>query len=84
MMHNHVGKLPLNDANSVYAVAYDLLQLKIGKLFNIKRTEISIDAGVDNLLNQKYSLGNDINALGGRYYNPAPGRNLVVSLKLKL
>jgi iron complex outermembrane receptor protein len=31
--------------------------------------------GGDNLLNEKYSLGNDINGFGGRYYNAAPGRN---------
>ena len=37
-------------------------------------------AGADNLLDQKYSLGNDINAFGGRYYNVAPGRNYWVSL----
>jgi len=27
------------------------------------------------LLNQYYSLGNDLNAVGKRYYNPAPGKN---------
>ncbi|MBK8749045.1 MAG: TonB-dependent receptor [Saprospiraceae bacterium] len=45
---------------------------------------MNLNGGVDNLLNARYSSGNDINALGGRYYNPAPGRNFVVSLKLKL
>ena len=32
-------------------------------------------AGVDNLLNKKYSLGNDINAAANRFYNAAPARN---------
>jgi iron complex outermembrane receptor protein len=31
--------------------------------------------GVDNLLSETYSLGNDINAAAGRYYNTAPKRN---------
>jgi iron complex outermembrane receptor protein len=38
---------------------------------------ISVDlfVGVDNALNQVYSLGDDLNAAGGRYYNPAAARN---------
>jgi iron complex outermembrane receptor protein len=40
-------------------------------------------AGVDNLLDQKYSLGNDINGFGGRYYNAAPGRNYYVALLIQ-
>lgn len=81
VMHNYVGTLPLNDANSTFADTYDLVQLKLGKAFELGRSSFSIDAGIDNLLNVKYSLGNDINALGGRYYNAAAGRNFVVSFK---
>ena len=84
MMHTYVGSLPLNDANSVSAKSYDLLQVKIEKSFKFGKSVINLNGGVDNLLNARYSSGNDINALGGRYYNPAPGRNFVVSLKLKL
>ena len=83
-MHTYVGSLPLNDANSVSAKSYDLLQVKIEKSFKFGKSVINLNGGVDNLLNARYSSGNDINALGGRYYNPAPGRNFVVSLKLKL
>ena len=38
---------------------------------------VSLDlfVGVDNALNQRYSLGDDFNAAGGRYYNPAAARN---------
>jgi iron complex outermembrane receptor protein len=60
----------------VYAKRYHLLQGKlswsktIGTLCTIK-----LFVGADNLLNEKYSLGNDINAFGGRYFNPAPLRN---------
>jgi len=84
MMHSHVGSLPLNDANSVYAEAYDLIQVKFGKSFIIGKSAFYLNVGVDNLLDERYSLGNDINALGGRYYNPAAGRNVLVGLKLKL
>ncbi len=72
----HTSKLPLNDANAVYAPAYDILLAKLGWKKQYKTFSIELFTGIDNALNQLYSLGNDINAaFGNRYYNPAPGRN---------
>lgn len=74
--YSFTDKLPLNDANTVYAPAYHLLEARFGWRHLLKgKTQIEIDAGADNLLNQNYSLGNDLNAAGSRYYNPAPLRN---------
>jgi iron complex outermembrane receptor protein len=69
-------KIPLNDANTAYATSYNLLGIKLGfeKLVH-QKFRFKIFAGADNLLDEKYSLGNDINGFGGRYYNAAPGRN---------
>ncbi|MBL0337036.1 MAG: TonB-dependent receptor [Chitinophagaceae bacterium] len=36
---------------------------------------LNLYAGVENLLDETYSLGNDINAAAGRYYNAAAGRS---------
>jgi iron complex outermembrane receptor protein len=61
--------------------------LVIGKLsypIKIKSSLLNISAGVDNLLNQTYSLGNDINAFGGRYFNAAAKRNYFVGLQIKI
>ena len=66
---------PLNDANTAFADSYHLLGLRLGYQFNFSRLPISIFAGAENLLDEQYSLGNDINGFGGRYYNAAPGRN---------
>lgn len=72
----NVSRLPLNDANSAYANNYQLLQAKVTwEGLDAKKIQMNFFAGADNLLNQKYSLGNDINAFGGRYYNVAPLRN---------
>jgi len=74
--HNYTDRIPLNDANSVYANDYHLLQLKAGVKYPIgKGLTMEFFAGADNLLNTKYSLGNDLNAVGGRYYNAAPATN---------
>jgi iron complex outermembrane receptor protein len=69
-------KLPLNDANSAYAGAYHLVGAKAGiQQWWHARFRVKLFAGADNLLNERYSLGNDINGFGGRYFNAAPGRN---------
>jgi len=36
----------------------------------------------DNILDEKYSLGNDINAFGGRYYNAASTFNFAGGIAL--
>jgi len=79
------GKIPLDDANTEYAKAYHLVGLKAGYQAWIKsKWRIKAVVGVDNLLDQKYSLGNDINGFGGRYYNAAAGRNFYAALVLQL
>jgi iron complex outermembrane recepter protein len=81
VQHNYTDRLPLNDANSVFANSYHLLQAKAGWKFRLK-AEAELFIGADNILNQKYSLGNDLNALGGRYYNAAPLRNFFAGINL--
>ncbi len=77
-------EIPLNDANTKYADAYHLMQLKAGfqkELF--KNTIFDLFLGMDNALNESYSLGNDLNAFGDRYYQPAAPRNWFGGAKLK-
>lgn len=81
--YNYVGSLPLNDANTAYAPRYHLADLKLGKDgFKLFKTRLGLSAGINNLFNQKYSLGNDLNAVGGRFYNPAALRNYYAGLNL--
>ena len=76
--------IPLNDANTAYANDYALLGARLGYRRNQGKHSLEIFAGVDNALDEQYSLGNDINALGGRYYNAAAPRNYYAGLRLKL
>ena len=77
--HNYTGRIPLTDANTVFADHYNLLSAKAGwQVFAKKKTKFDIYAGAGNLLNQKYSLGNDLNAVGNRFYNPASPRNFYI------
>ena len=75
--------MPLNDANSVFSNKFHLIQLKGSWNWRINQLfQIEFFTGVDNLLNEKYSLGNDINAFGNRFFNPAPTRNYYGGAKL--
>lgn len=77
-------KIALNDANTAYANAYHLVGLKLGYQTMIgEKIQIRIIAGADNLLDQKYSLGNDANGFGGRYFNAAIGRNYYGSFAIQ-
>jgi iron complex outermembrane receptor protein len=76
---NCTSSIPLTDANDAFANAYQLVQSGIG--FHNNEKTINIQLGIDNLLNQNYSLGNDINAAGKRYFNPAPSRNFFLTFK---
>lgn len=79
---NYTSAIPLNDANSIFAKEYYLMQVKIGRYFKLHTSMLNTYFGIDNLLNQVYSLGNDINAAGNRFFNTAPKRNFFIGARL--
>ena len=85
VQHNYTSAIPLNDANTVYANKYHLADLKTGiRDLKIGKTALDVSFGINNLLNQDYSLGNDLNAANNRYFNPAMIRNYYVSIGISL
>jgi iron complex outermembrane recepter protein len=78
------SKVFLNDANTATAESYHLLGSRIGwrKMLQ-KKYKLNFYAGADNLLNETYSLGNDINAAANRFYNAAPVRNYYVGVSFQ-
>ncbi len=82
IIFNYTSSIPLTDANDAYAADYRLMQVKLGYQFTRHGARFRFFAGMDNVLGQLYSLGNDINALGKRYYNPAPARNVFAGMKI--
>jgi len=83
LTHQYVDEIPLNDANTVYQDVYNLVTLRVGWATSFAgKWELEAFTGVDNLTNQLYSLGNDLNPFGGRYYQPAATRNWYGGVKV--
>ncbi len=79
------SKIFLDDANTASAPAYHVLGSRVGwKVTSKTKLKWNFYFGGDNLLNETYSLGNDINAAGGRYYNVAAKRNYYAGVAMQL
>ena len=83
--HNYTASIPLNDANTVEAKSYHITELKASlRNLTVIKTKLEIFSGVNNLFNKSYSLGNDLNAANGRYFNPAAKINFYFGFLVKL
>ncbi|GAB4014679.1 TonB-dependent receptor PqqU [Spirosoma migulaei] len=75
----------LNDANTALSNPTQLLQATLGFRRNLgQHWTFDVYASGDNLLDRSYSLGYDLNAVGNRYYNAAPGRNGMGGVRLSV
>lgn len=80
--HYYCSAIPLRDDNSVVAYSYNLINASINKIIRYNNLRVEISSGVKNIFNAFYSSGNDLNAPGGRYFNPSPLRNYFISVAL--
>jgi len=81
---NYSAKTPLNDANTVYAPDYFLLGARTGFRRTWAQTwHVDLYGGIDNATDRDYSLGNDLNGFGNRYFQAAPGRNFYGGVQLR-
>jgi iron complex outermembrane receptor protein len=82
--YNATARIPLNEANTFYAPRYNLVQAKLGWQHQLgSKSKLEIFAGVDNLLNEYYNLGADLDAVGNRFYNPSALRNYYAGFNVK-
>jgi iron complex outermembrane receptor protein len=79
----YVDRIPVNDLNTFIASDYFLIGSRVGFRNQISsKVSMEIFTGVDNALDQRYSLGNDLNAMGNRYFNAAATRNFYFGIKI--
>ena len=73
---NLVGAQFANDSNDVQVSGYELINVRVGYVFDYRNAQIRPYLGANNLLNQEYTDNVRINAFGGRYFEPAPQFNI--------
>ncbi|SDY32437.1 TonB-dependent receptor family protein [Hymenobacter psychrophilus] len=78
---NHQTRLPLNDANTAYAAGYWTIGSRGGWRGPLGPLTLDVFGGGENLGNRRYSLGNDLNGFGGRYFQPAAARNWYAGIR---
>lgn len=76
-----VDAIPVNDANSAESDPYTIVDLRLG---SSPRTwgpwRITPTAGITNLLDERYVTSVAVNAFGGRFFEPGPGRSFHLGL----
>jgi iron complex outermembrane recepter protein len=80
----HVSSIHVDDANSDRSPAYALLNARIGHTgIRVGRAEVAPFVGLNNLLDREYNAAVTINAFGGRFFEPGPGRSLYLGTSLR-
>ncbi len=83
LTHTFTDEIPLNDANNFYAPDYHLLQMRLEyRPSLLRKAELRFFVSGQNLLNESYSLGYDLNAFGERYYQAAAPRHFFAGEQL--
>lgn len=77
-----VGRLYADNANTATSPGYALVSLRLGLTRHAGSWELRPFLGLGNLLDTRYNQNVRINAYGGRYYEPAPGRNAYLGLRI--
>ena len=72
----------VDNANESQNDGYVVVDLRLGYTARVRRLEIVPLLGLNNLFDVRYNSSVVVNAVGGRYYEPAPGRNVYLGLRL--
>jgi iron complex outermembrane recepter protein len=75
----HQGRIFVNDVNSDAARAYAIANVRAGYVHTLGRTRLSVGARVDNVTDKRYAGTVIVNEGNGRFFEPAPGRNWLVT-----
>ncbi len=75
-------RVPVNDDNSEFAPSHTLVELR-GGVRNLALGEVTLEPwlAVTNLLDRSHITSVTVNAFGGRFYEPGPGRSLQLGLR---
>lgn len=78
-----VSRVPVDDRNSATSPGYTLVGVRLGgRGVRIGPVELEPSIGIDNLFDREYNTAVAINAFGGRYFEPGPGRTLFLGARV--
>ena len=83
--YTYTGAIPLNDANTFYSTRYNLYSVKVGYIGGaLNLIQPTIFVAYEGTANAPYSLGNDLNAAGNRFYNPSAPHTFSLGASFKM
>lgn len=83
--YSYTDAIPLNDANTFFGRHYNMLYLRAGfRTKEKKKTSAELYIAYERSYNNPYSLGNDLNAAGNRFFNPSAPYNFSIGANFKL
>jgi len=80
---SYSGSLYANNSNTVKVSGYLVTGLRASYTIQTGSLHLRPYAGINNLFNTHYNSNIRINAFGGRYYEPAPERNIYVGIVIR-
>lgn len=78
------GRLYANDTNTASAAGYTVLNLKASQSWRVGKGHLTAYARVDNVTDRNYVGSVIVNQAANQFYEPAPGRNWTVGLRLNV
>jgi iron complex outermembrane receptor protein len=73
----------VDNANEDRNDGYVTANIRLGYSLNTRSLEVLPMLGVNNLFDTRYNSSVVVNAVAGAFYEPAPGRNFYVGLRVK-
>ena len=78
------GRLYANDINTVSADGYATLNARVSHGWQVGSGNLTAYARIDNLTDERYVGSVIVNQAGAQFYEPAPGRNWTLGLRLNV
>ena len=75
------GDIYADNFNNSKIENYSIFNLKFLSQINFSKTKFNAFISFNNILNKKYYDNIRINAFGSRYYEPAPGFNIMFGIR---
>jgi iron complex outermembrane recepter protein len=78
-----LDRMPVDDTNADHARSYLVLDLRAARELTTGMAVVEPFVALTNVLDARHSASVVINAFGGRYHEPGPGRGLLVGLRAR-